>query len=256
MTKKFLSWNVNGLRAIEKKGFRDWLVKTSPDIIGLQETKAWPEQIPPALQNIEGYYGYFSKPERKGYSGVGIYCKEKPREISYNLGIEEFDREGRFILLTYPKFYFITCYFPNGGQGEERVEYKLRYYDAFLRLCKKLSKEKLLIACGDVNTAHKEIDLEHPKQNENNTGFLPSERAWLDRFFSEGLVDAFRLLHRDESKQYTWWDYKTAARERNVGWRIDYFMLDERAAQKLKAAYILSGVLGSDHAPIGVNIGL
>jgi exodeoxyribonuclease-3 len=255
-SKKFLSWNVNGIRAIEKKGFKDWLLKTAPDIIGLQETKAAPGQVPQSLQNIEGYHAYFSAPQRKGYSGVGVYCKEKPREVSYYLGAEEFDAEGRFILLTYPEFYFITCYFPNGGQGEHRIDYKLRYYDAFLKLCKKLSREKPLVTCGDVNTAHNEIDLARPKQNEKNTGFLPKERAWLDKFFSQGLVDIFRRFHPNEPEQYTWWDYKTGARARNIGWRIDYFMLDEKAAKKAKSAYILADVMGSDHAPVGIDIDL
>lgn len=255
MLKKFLSWNVNGLRAVEKKGFAEWLQTTAPDILGLQETKAWPEQIPDTLKNIPGYYCYFSQPERKGYSGVGVYCKEKPLEVSYSLGIEEFDKEGRFIMLTYPKYYFMTIYFPNGGQGEHRVDYKLRFYAAFLDLCHKLSKEKYVITCGDVNTAHQPIDLEHPKQNEKTTGFLPQERAWLDKFFTTGLVDTFRVFNK-EPKQYTWWDYKTAARSRNVGWRLDYFMVDEAAAKKVKEAYILSEVTGSDHAPVGINIDL
>jgi len=253
MEKTFLSWNVNGLRAIEKKGFTNWLLKTSPDIIGLQETKAWPEQLSADLKNIKGYYSYFSVPQRKGYSGVGVYTKEEPSEVNFSLGKEEFDAEGRFIMLTYHKFYFITVYFPNGGKGEDRVNYKLRYYDAFLSLCKKLAKKKYVIACGDVNTAHTEIDLEHPEQNQETTGFLPQERAWLDRFFSEGLTDTFRMFHK-EPKQYTWWDYKTAARERNVGWRLDYFMVNNSFAEKVKNAYILSDVAGSDHAPIGIDV--
>ncbi len=255
MSKTFLSWNVNGLRAVEKKGFLEWLLKTSPDIIGLQETKAWPDQIPATLKEVKDYHCYFSQPQRKGYSGVGIYTKEEPLAVNYSLGVEEFDAEGRFIQLEYKNFYFITCYFPNGGQGEHRVDYKLRYYGAFLDLCKKLSAKKPLITCGDVNTAHQPIDLEHPKQNEKTTGFLPQERAWLDRFFSEGLVDAFRQFN-NEPKQYTWWDYKTAARSRNVGWRLDYFMVDKAAAKLLKNAFILSDVQGSDHAPVGIEIDL
>lgn len=249
-----MSWNVNGIRAAEKKGFLPWLLKESPDILGLQETKAALGQLPKSLTEVPGYYCCFSAPVRKGYSGVGVYSKEKPQEVSFTLGVKEFDDEGRFILLTYPDFYFITCYFPNGGQGEERIAYKLRYYAAFLKLCQKLAKEKPLITCGDVNTAHREIDLARPKQNEGNTGFLPEERAWLDKFFEGGLVDIYRRLHPRQEGAYTWWDYKTGARARNVGWRIDYFMLDAKAAAKTKAAYILSDVTGSDHAPIGINI--
>jgi exodeoxyribonuclease-3 len=255
MTKKFLSWNVNGIRAIEKKGFSDWLMKESPFIIGLQETKAAPEQVPPNLRALPGYFSYFSAPQRKGYSGVGVYCKEKPLEVSYTLGSEEFDAEGRFILLAYPRFYFMTIYFPNGGRGEHRIAYKLRYYEAFFKLCKKLTKEKHVICCGDLNTAHKEIDLEHPEQNRKITGFLPRERAWLDKFFGGGLVDTFRMFNH-EPRQYTWWDYKTAARLRNVGWRLDYFMVDEGCAKKVKNAYILSDVQGSDHAPVGIDVDL
>ena len=255
MIRKFLSWNVNGIRAIEKKGFLHWMLKEKPDILALQETKASPDQVPQSLREAPGYYSYFSAPQRKGYSGVGIYCKEEPLEVSYTLGVEEFDAEGRFIMLTYPDFYFINVYFPNGGMGDHRVDFKLRYYDAFFKLCKKLMKQKYVITCGDVNTAHKEIDLEHPKQNQKTTGFLPQERAWLDKFFNGGLMDTFRMFNK-EPKQYTWWDYKTAARSRNVGWRLDYFMVDEDCAKKVKDAYILSDVMGSDHAPVGIDINL
>lgn len=255
MIKRFLSWNVNGLRAVEKKGFLQWLEKTSPDILALQETKAWREQLPASLLEVKGYHFYISQPQRKGYSGVAVYTKEKPLNVSFSLGSKEFDDEGRLILLEYPSFYFITVYFPNGGQGPQRVDYKLRYYAAFLKLCKKLSKQKMVITCGDVNTAHKPIDLEHPKENEDTTGFLPQERAWLDKFFTQGLIDIFRQFNK-EPRQYTWWDYKTAARTRNVGWRLDYFMLDKTAAKRVKDAYILSDVYGSDHAPAGIDIDL
>ena len=253
MKKIFLSWNVNGLRAVEKKGFKDWLIKTSPDIIGIQETKAWPEQLSENIKNIEGYFSYFTQPQRKGYSGVGVYTKTKPITVNYGFGIEEFDCEGRLICLEYPQFYFITVYFPNGGQGPHRVDYKLRFYAEFLKMCQELAKKKYVITCGDVNTAHKEIDLEHPKENQNTTGFMPCERAWLDKFFSQGLVDTFRMFN-SQGKQYTWWDYKTAARSRNVGWRLDYFMVDEKSAKLIKNAYILSDVMGSDHAPVGIDI--
>ena len=253
--KKFLSWNVNGLRAIEKKGFLDWLKSTNADIVALQETKAWPEQLSDNLKNVKGYFSYFSQPERKGYSGVGVYTKEKPLNVSFSMGVAEFDAEGRYICLEFDKFYFINIYYPNGGQGPHRIDYKLRFYDRFLQIAKELAKQKYVICCGDVNTAHKEIDLEHPKENQNTTGFLPEERAWLDKFFSEGLNDSFRLFNK-EPKQYTWWDYKTAARTRNVGWRLDYFMVDDKAVKLLKNAYILSDVMGSDHAPIGIDIEL
>lgn len=255
MERIFLSWNVNGLRAVEKKGFKNWLLSTGADIIALQETKCLQEQLPESLKNVPGYNLYLSSPERKGYSGVGIFCKEKPIQVTYDLGIKEFDIEGRFIMLEYKTFYFINCYFPNGGRGDDRIAYKLRFYEAFLKLVKKLSKQKFVITCGDVNTAHKEIDLEHPKENQNTTGFLPSERAWLDKFFDEALVDTFRIFNK-EPKQYTWWDYKTAARSRNVGWRLDYFMVDFNAAKHVKNAAILKDVMGSDHAPVSLTIDL
>lgn len=255
MRKLFLSWNVNGLRAVEKKGFKDWLLSTNADLIALQETKCLPEQLPTSLTNVNGYTLYLSSPQRKGYSGVGVFCKEKPLKVDLSMDVEEFDIEGRYILLEYPTFYFINCYFPNGGKGDDRVAYKLRFYKRFFEIVQKLSKEKFVITCGDVNTAHKEIDLEHPKENQNTTGFLPSERAWLDKFFSQGLVDTFRMFNK-EPKQYTWWDYKTGARARNVGWRLDYFMVDENASKKVKNATILTSVLGSDHAPISLEIDL
>lgn len=256
MFKRFISWNVNGLRAVEKKGFLDFLASSNADILAVQETKAEPAQLSSALVNPPGYHAYFSSAVRKGYSGVACFCKEEPLNVAYGLGVEEFDREGRTLILEYPSFYFLNIYFPNGGQGEDRIDFKLRFYDAFLKKSKELfATGKTVIACGDVNTAHTELDLARPKQNENVTGFLPKERAWLDNFFSQGYVDAFRLFEK-EGGHYSWWDYKTRARERNVGWRIDYFMVDESSAPKVKSAQILSDVLGSDHCPIDLGIEL
>ncbi len=256
MFKRFISWNVNGLRAVEKKGFLDFLASSNADILAVQETKAEPAQLSSALVNPTGYHAYFSSAVRKGYSGVACFCKEEPLNVVYGLGVEEFDREGRTLILEYPSFYFLNIYFPNGGQGEDRIDFKLRFYDAFLKKSKELfATGKTVIACGDVNTAHTELDLARPKQNENVTGFLPKERAWLDNFFSQGYVDAFRLFEK-EGGHYSWWDYKTRARERNVGWRIDYFMVDKSSAPKVKSAQILSDVLGSDHCPIDLGIEL
>ena len=256
MFKRFISWNVNGLRAIEKKGFLDFLALSKADILAVQETKADPQQLSAALTLPQGYHAYFASAQRKGYSGVACYAKEKPLNVTPGLGIEEFDAEGRTLILEYPDFYFLNIYFPNGGQGEDRIDFKLRFYDAFLKKSKELfATGKTVIACGDVNTAHTELDLARPKQNENVTGFLPKERAWLDNFFSQGYVDAFRLFEK-EGGHYSWWDYKTRARERNVGWRIDYFMVDESSAPKVKSAQILSDVLGSDHCPIDLGIEL
>lgn len=256
MFKRFISWNVNGLRAIEKKGFLDFLALSKADIVAVQETKSQPEQLSNALVHPEGYRAYFASAQRKGYSGVACYCKQEPLNVTQGLGIAEFDAEGRTLILEYPEFYFLNIYFPNGGQGEERIQFKLRFYEAFLQKSQSLfATSKTVIACGDVNTAHTELDLARPKQNEEVTGFLPEERAWLDRFFTQGYVDAFRLFE-PAGGHYTWWDYKTRARVRNVGWRIDYFMVDKPSAGKVKSAGILSDVLGSDHCPIDLTMEL
>lgn len=256
MVKKFISWNVNGIRAVEKKGFAGFLASCGAHILAVQETKACPEQLSDALKNPPGYHAYFCCAERKGYSGVACFCKEEPLSVEYGLGVEEFDREGRTIILEYPEFYFLNIYFPNGGMGEDRIAFKLRFYGRFLEKSKELFKTgKTVIACGDVNTAHTELDLARPKQNEDVTGFLPEERAWLTRFFTEGYTDAYRVFEKDGAR-YTWWDYKTRARERNVGWRIDHFMVDSASAPKLQSADILTDVMGSDHCPIAIEMKL
>ena len=257
MTQKFISWNVNGIRAIEKKGFLDWFQKTQPEILALQETKAHKEQLSKKLLNVAGYISYWNSAEKKGYSGVAVFVKQKPLNVFYGFGEKAKDKEGRTLVLEYEDFYFINIYFPNGGMGPERLKFKLNFYKEFLEYSKKLIQTgKMVIVCSDVNTAHKEIDLARPKQNETNTGFLPEERAWLDKFF-EGktapFVDTFRHLNK-EPENYTWWDYKTRARERNVGWRIDYFMIDKKSASKLEAVGILKTVMGSDHCPIQIEV--
>lgn len=254
MTKRFISWNINGIRAVEKKGFLEFLQKSDADILAVQETKASPEQLSAALTAPNGYHAYYCSAERKGYSGVACFCKEKPLSVTCGLGVEEFDREGRTLILEYPEFYFLNIYFPNGGQGEERIAFKLRFYDCFLKKSKELfATGKRVIVCGDVNTAHTELDLARPKQNETVTGFLPEERNWLTRFFSEGYTDAFRVFEKGGG-HYSWWDYKTRARERNVGWRIDYFMVDEKTVPLLTSAHILTDVMGSDHCPIEITV--
>ncbi|MCL2887821.1 MAG: exodeoxyribonuclease III [Elusimicrobia bacterium] len=255
MTKRFISWNVNGLRAIEKKGFSAWFKKESPDILALQETKSAPEQLSAALREPPGYFAYFSVAGKKGYSGTAVYTKEKPLSVSESIGDKNLDGEGRTLVLEFETFYFLNIYYPNGGQGPHRIDYKLRFYAQFLKLAKELMKKKTVVICGDVNTAHKEIDLARPKENEKNTGFLPEERAWLDKFFTNGLTDTFRLFNADGGN-YTWWDYKTKARERNVGWRIDYFFVDTASEKKVKKSYIMPDVQGSDHCPIALEINL
>ncbi|MGA7839132.1 MAG: exodeoxyribonuclease III [Ignavibacteriaceae bacterium] len=251
---RILSWNVNGLRAVHKKGFLDWFKKEQPDILCLQETKAQEEQLPDEVRNVEGYHSYFSSAVKKGYSGVAIYSKEKPKSVKKGFGIEKFDSEGRILVAEYSNFTLINIYYPNGKAREERLRYKMDFYDAFLKFANKLKKKgKNLIICGDVNTAHKEIDLARPKPNEKVSGFLPEERAWMDKFFANGYLDTFRMFN-EEPENYTWWDVISRARDRNVGWRIDYFFISESLKNKIKDAFIMSDVMGSDHCPIGIEI--
>lgn len=251
---KILSWNINGYRAILKKGFKDFMDSYSPDIIGLQEVKSLPEQLTEPDTNIKGFGNVWNGAERKGYSGTAVFYKQKPISSSFGFGIQKFDCEGRVITTEYPDFYFINVYFPNGGQGEERLKYKMDFYDSFLEYAEKLKKNgKAIIFCGDVNTAHKPIDLARPKENEKHTGFLPMEREWINNVVSHGWVDTFRLFH-PEPNSYTWWDYKTKARERNIGWRIDYFFIDAEHVKIIKDSFILPDILGSDHCPIGITL--
>jgi len=251
---KLLSWNVNGIRAIEKKGFFEWLQKESPDVLCLQETKARPEQLTEKFIKPVGYYSYWSAAEKKGYSGVCIYSKIQPKSVVEGLGIKEFDSEGRTLIADYGNFILFNIYYPNGGQSNMRVPFKMRFYGAFLAKVEKLRKKgKKIIVTGDLNSAHTEIDLARPKENEKNTGFLPQERQWVGKFIRCGYVDTFRHFTKDGG-HYTWWDYYTAARARDVGWRIDYFFITENLLPKLKGAFILKDVMGSDHCPVGIEI--
>ncbi|MFC2084280.1 exodeoxyribonuclease III [Bacteroidota bacterium] len=251
---KLLSWNVNGIRAIAKKGFKDWLKKENPHILCLQETKAWQEQLDDSLTKFNRYYSYFSEAEKKGYSGVALYTKEEPIQVKTGFGINIFDSEGRTIIAEYPNFLLFNIYFPNGKRNLERLEYKLTFYDSFLKYVQKLKKKgKKIIICGDVNTAHKAIDLTRPKENEKTSGFLPIEREWIDRLIGVGFIDTYRLFVK-EGGNYTWWDMITRARERNVGWRIDYFFTSGNMKQNITNAYILSDVMGSDHCPVGLEL--
>ncbi|MFA5308099.1 MAG: exodeoxyribonuclease III [Dehalococcoidales bacterium] len=251
---KLLSWNVNGIRAVKNKGiFGEFLGKESPDMLCLQETKARPDQLDADLTEPPGYHAYWAYPERKGYSGVALYSREEPLSVKYdfNGGV---DMEGRVIIAEYPAFTLFNVYFPNGKQGPERLGYKMTFYDKFLACADTLKASgKKLVICGDVNTAHKEIDLARPKENARVSGFLPEERAWIDTFVSHGYVDTFRQFHK-EPQQYTWWDMKSGARARNVGWRIDYFFVSENLLPSLTNAFILPGVMGSDHCPIGITL--
>ena len=249
-----LSWNVNGIRAAHRKGFLEWLSEASPDILCLQETKAHWDQLPAALKDIEGYHPFFSTPERKGYSGVALYSKTEPQDVNFGFGVEKFDREGRVLRADYDRFVLFNIYFPNGQSSAERLEYKMEFYATFLEEVEKLKGQgRSIVLCGDLNTAHKEIDLARPKANENTSGFLLQERAWMDEFIAHGYLDTFRMFNQ-QPEQYTYWDQMSRARARNVGWRIDYFFVDQGFAQEIKGAHIFPDVMGSDHCPVGIDI--
>ncbi len=251
-----LSWNVNGIRAVYRKGFLSWLYATNPHILCLQETRAEVQQLPAELAQPHGYFAFWNSSRRKkGYSGTGLFTKTEPLNVQFGLGIDKFDQEGRTIIAQFPTFTLVNCYFPNGSRDHSRVPFKLAFYDAFLQKCESLrTKGKPMLFCGDVNTAHREIDLANPKSNQNTTGFLPEERAWIDHVLAAGYVDTFRHFHPEEPGQYTWWSVPTRARARNVGWRIDYFFAAQELMSRIVDAFILPDVLGSDHCPVGVTL--
>lgn len=245
------SWNVNGIRAAQKKGFLDWLHSTKPDILGIQETKAHPDQLDEELKNPSGYHAYWASAERKGYSGVALFTKIEPNSVQIGLGIEDYDREGRTIVAEFDTFTLITAYFPNGSRDHSRVPFKMEYKASFLDYCNDLrASGKSVIFCGDVNTAHREIDLARPKENENHTGFLPIERQWIDEVVGQGYLDTFRELNPNKTDAYSWWAYWGNAREKNVGWRLDYFFTTPELRERLRSAEILTDVYGSDHCPV------
>jgi exodeoxyribonuclease III len=251
---KIYSWNVNGIRAILKKGFLEWVKKSEADIICLQETKIQANQIPDELLNVKGFKSYWFSAHKKGYSSVCTYTKQEPLYVQKGLGIEKFDVEGRSILTEYDDFVLANIYFPNGGRGPERVEYKLEFYDKlFFQLHKKYFGKKEIIVTGDFNTAHNEIDLARPKENQFSSGFLREERDWIDNIINLGYIDIFRELNK-EPNWYTYWDPITRARERNVGWRIDYFIITKGLKDKIKSAKIHNDIFGSDHCPISIDI--
>ncbi|MGD2079406.1 MAG: exodeoxyribonuclease III [Chloroflexota bacterium] len=249
------SWNVNGIRAARKKGFLQWLRETSPDILAVQETKCHPDQLDASLREPAGYHSYWAYAEKKGYSGVALYSKKEPRAVTIGLGIEEYDREGRTIVAEYDKFTLIAAYFPNGSRDHSRVPFKMAYKEAFLAYCQRLrALGKKVIFCGDINTAHKEIDLARPKQNQRTTGFLPQERAWIDSVLEAGYVDTFRTIHPAQAGAYSWWSYIGGARSRNVGWRLDYFFVSPDLIPRIRSAAIHADVLGSDHCPVSLTL--
>ncbi|QQR83999.1 exodeoxyribonuclease III [Candidatus Peregrinibacteria bacterium] len=255
-TWKILSWNVNGIRAVERKGFLDWLREESPDVLGIQETKADREQLSDALLAPNGYHSFwFSSTVKKGYSGVALYTKIPPIRVVNGLGIERFDQEGRVITAEFEDFTLLNVYFPNGKMSMDRLVYKLEFYNAFLTHVEALRLSgKRIIFCGDVNTAHHEIDLARPKQNQNVSGFLPVERKWLDQVVSKHYLDTLREFRPNEPDLYSWWDLKSQSREKNVGWRIDYFFIHRDLRPHLSNAFLLTDVYGSDHCPVGITL--
>jgi exodeoxyribonuclease-3 len=251
--KSLISWNVNGIRAISKKGFRDWFLGEAPDILCLQETKAHPEQVPEEARTYDGYTAYWAQAKRRGYSGVAVFTRIEPRSVSY-LGDPEFDDEGRVLSLEFDEFTLVNAYFPNSQEKGARLGYKLAFCAAILEHCNDVVQAgKNLVLCGDYNIAHKPIDLANPKQNEKNPGYLPEERAWMDEFVDAGYVDTFRAFNK-EPGNYTWWTYRFNAREKNIGWRIDYHCVNQTFMPHVKQTRILSSVMGSDHCPIRLEV--
>jgi len=251
---RLVSWNVNGIRAVHRKNALDWFYKDKPEILCVQEIKAMREQFPKELLEPDGYNLYTTSAERKGYSGVAVFSKSAANDVRHGLGIDRFDSEGRTLICDFGGFVLYNIYFPNGKASKERLKYKMDFYDAFLDHAEKSRKAgKNIIICGDVNTAHKEIDLARPKENEKASGFLPEERAWIDKLIDRGYLDTLRMFN-DKPEQYTWWDMKTRARERNVGWRIDYFFISESLKKRIKGACIFPEIIGSDHCPIAIDI--
>lgn len=254
---RIASWNVNGIRSISKKGFFEWLQETKPDILGIQESKIDADKLTELLTAPPGYKSFWSHHAlKKGYSGVALYVKDKPKKIETGFGVARFDDEGRILAADYEDFVLYNIYFPNGKASEERLQYKMDFYEAFLAHAKAQKKKgRKIIVCGDFNTAHKEIDLARPKDNVNVSGFMPKERELLDRFAKAGYIDTFRAFNNDPHN-YTWWHMRTAARERNVGWRIDYFFADDSLGKYIKTASIESKIMGSDHCPITIDLAL
>ncbi len=242
------------MRAVLKKDFLPWFKKESPDVLCLQEIKAFQSQVPPEFVHFPGYTACFNSAKRPGYSGVATLAKVKPLSVKTGFGVPRFDDEGRVLETEFNHFILCNIYFPNGKSGDERLKYKMDFYDEALKYFQKLTKKgRKLVICGDYNTAHKPIDLARPKQNEKISGFLPEERAWMDRLVKAGFIDTFRVL-KPEAVEYSWWDMRTGARERNIGWRIDYHFISENLRPHLKEAYIMPEVTGSDHCPVGVEL--
>ena len=248
---KFISWNVNGIRACLTKGFMDFFNKEDADIFCLQETKVQAGQVE---LDLKGYYQYWNYAEKKGYSGTAVFTKQEPLSVRYGLGIEEHDKEGRVITLEFPDFYFITVYTPNSKTELERLDYRMVWEDEFRKYMKDLEKEKPVVVCGDLNVAHKEIDLKNPKTNRKNAGFTDEERNKFTELMDAGFIDTFRYFYPEQEGIYSWWSYRFKAREKNAGWRIDYFLTSASMKDRLVSAKIHAEILGSDHCPVELVI--
>lgn len=255
-TLKIFSWNVNGIRAGQRKGFLEWLQQEKPDMLFIQETKAEKEQLDEKLLAPEGYYSFWNSCKRKkGYSGTALYTRYKPDKVSFGLGNEKFDTEGRTMVAEFGDLVLFGIYFPNGKASPERLEFKLDFYEEFRhRALEEIKKGKKVLVCGDVNTAHHPIDLARPKDNKDTSGFLPIERDWMDRFEEEGFHDTFRMFYPEKADEYTWWSMRAGSRGRNVGWRIDYFYASSNLKAQVKKASIHQDIMGSDHCPISVDL--
>jgi len=251
---KLISWNVNGVRAVVKKGFLDWLDQAQPDVLCLQETKAHVDQLTAEILTDHGYHTYWHSGERRGYSGVATFCKEEPLYVQEGLGIERYDAEGRVLVTEHENFLLYNIYFPNGQKDDERLQYKLDFYDDLLPIInEQVESGNNVVVTGDWNTAHHPIDLARPKQNVNTSGFMPIEREKLDMYVENGWIDTFRLFHQ-EGERYSWWTYRFGARERNVGWRIDYFFVNEGFLDNVEDADIHDEIMGSDHCPVSLEL--
>ena len=248
---KLISWNVNGIRACVNKGFKEFFEKINADIFCIQETKCQPEQIE---LEFDGYYAYWKSAERKGYSGTAIFTKQKPICVTYGIGIDEHDKEGRVITLEFKDFYMVNIYTPNAKRGLERLDYRQIWEDEIRKYLLKLNQEKPVIMCGDLNVAHKEIDLKNPKSNRGNAGFTDEEREKMTALLSAGFIDTFRYVNPDKTDSYRWWSYMRKTREKNVGWRIDYFIVSKDIKDKIEDAMIYPEIMGSDHCPVGLII--
>ena len=244
---KLISWNVNGLRAAMGKGFMDTFAQLDADAFCLNETKLQTGQIE---LDLPGYHQYWNSAEKKGYSGVAVFTRQEPLSVRYGIGVDEFDHEGRVLTLEMPQFYLVSCYTPNSQDGLKRLEYRMRWEDAFLSYLKSLEREKPVVLCGDLNVAHQEIDIKNPKSNRMNAGFTDQEREKMTRLLNAGFVDTFRALHPDETGAYSWWSYRFHARENNAGWRIDYFIVSESLREHVREAVIHPEIFGSDHCPV------